>query len=1177
MYKTIFARFGNIKAGKFVDEETGEDLNDVAKVLSKFNIELYGAQGNMNDVGEILDTVGNKWSSFTEIEQNAIATAIAGTRQRENFIVLMQNYGKVAQYTATALNSAGTAESKFGAYTQGIEAKLNALTSAIGKFSLEFLDSDLVIETVEKLTDGVEWLSDNLWLLELALKAVFVVLMYQAGTKIMALGKNIVTFGGKLNKNTLSIKAWGNAWKTAMMSNPVGWIMAIYSALTMVEDFISSTFFPSIREQTRETLEEIQEFNEEITNTKNKMTEAKRAYDQVSVSLEENLKAIKELESKGSMTYVEEIELQKLKQVTLELERQKELANNSFVSSSVSYYKKLISSADELENKFSELQTLLSNEPDINDWEFQKEGMLLESALTTFGVPLAAADMLIDSDRKAYKSALEDFNDDVEEAQNTLTETLQLNPSAVLKLDEEVFEYLIPDESRRQAAIAQALFEAEQMYYEIAKMPSQIAMGVYGSKEEWDKALDDMATMLYEKSGVLGDAYKESFVASFAVTGFPQFEETKKQLEELASQGKLTEDALVDVDQWDEYSSALKEFGLDTDTILRIYNDRFYEALDTTEELRTSLESLKEQLKSLTGAFESLNGIVDEYNSSGSLSYETWKKLIDLEDKYLSALIDEEGQIRANNEALKEAIKLKIEEATLTRIEEYVENLAKAAKNGTLDSLLKLTSATETNTEARLKNVLAIIASNSALSRNKDQILAAIKAMLQMSQSISLEASSTSDAKDATEDWEKVLDYANTILDEQIEKLEKEQEALEKLTEEKIKAHEAEIKRLEEEKEALEEKNEEKNKELELEELERNLQKAKQRTMRVYHEGKGWVWEQDPEALQEAQQELDDFHTEQQIENIEDLIKAEEEKIEELENNLDKEIESYEERIKVIKDYKEEWNKVKTEHEKAQNEIVAQAKLGANAEKEILMGADGRLKVLESFKTGYTKALEAVAKKTETSAKRIDTAFGNILGQLEEFYAEEEKDAHTWMGLFPKTSFGSEVSSFVENLLKKMLKSQLSKFGIDLDIDKDHKDYGTLAEKVVSFVSGLAPSASPAYASGTLSAKAGLAAGLATVDEKGNELIVPKQGRYRMMEYGDTVVPHNLSQRLFEVASNPLRFIANALNSVKTPNLMSNSNQVSNSSIIHIGTIELPSVTNGENFVRQLQLIAANR
>ena len=79
-----------------------------------------------------------------------------------------------------------------------------------------------------------------------------------------------------------------------------------------------------------------------------------------------------------------------------------------------------------------------------------------------------------------------------------------------------------------------------------------------------------------------------------------------------------------------------------------------------------------------------------------------------------------------------------------------------------------------------------------------------------------------------------------------------------------------------------------------------------------------------------------------------------------------------------------------------------------------------------------------------------------------------------------------------------------------------------------------------------------------------------------MMEYGDTVVPHNLSQRLFEVATNPVRFVANALNSVKSPILSNNSNQNS-SSIINIGHIELPSVTNGESFIKELQIIAANR
>lgn len=86
MFKTIFARFGNIKAGKFIDDETGESLNDIAKVLSQFGIALYNAEGNMNDVGNILSTLANKWDKLNDTERNALATAIAGVRQRENFL-----------------------------------------------------------------------------------------------------------------------------------------------------------------------------------------------------------------------------------------------------------------------------------------------------------------------------------------------------------------------------------------------------------------------------------------------------------------------------------------------------------------------------------------------------------------------------------------------------------------------------------------------------------------------------------------------------------------------------------------------------------------------------------------------------------------------------------------------------------------------------------------------------------------------------------------------------------------------------------------------------------------------------------------------------------------------------------------------------------------------------------
>ena len=53
-FKTLFARMGNIKAGKFVDDETGENLNDVEKVLSKFDISLRKADGTFRDFDEVL-------------------------------------------------------------------------------------------------------------------------------------------------------------------------------------------------------------------------------------------------------------------------------------------------------------------------------------------------------------------------------------------------------------------------------------------------------------------------------------------------------------------------------------------------------------------------------------------------------------------------------------------------------------------------------------------------------------------------------------------------------------------------------------------------------------------------------------------------------------------------------------------------------------------------------------------------------------------------------------------------------------------------------------------------------------------------------------------------------------------------------------------------------------------
>ncbi len=131
MFKSIFSRMNQIKAGKFIDAETGEALNDVEKVLNKVGIAMRDANGEFISSEKIIDDVGSKWESFDSTTQRAVATAMAGTYQYNKLIALFENYSKALQYTEVATDSAGTAMQKFNdSYLGSLEAKQNTLQAS---------------------------------------------------------------------------------------------------------------------------------------------------------------------------------------------------------------------------------------------------------------------------------------------------------------------------------------------------------------------------------------------------------------------------------------------------------------------------------------------------------------------------------------------------------------------------------------------------------------------------------------------------------------------------------------------------------------------------------------------------------------------------------------------------------------------------------------------------------------------------------------------------------------------------------------------------------------------------------------------------------------------------------------------------------------------------------------
>lgn len=162
-WNTLIARISNVKAGKFVasqedmesedySEDEFEALNDVEKVLSAVGIKLRENYDTWRDTQDIIDDIGKSWKTWDKTTQNAVSTAVAGTRQREIFATTMQNYDQVAKYETIAENSYGSSQKKMEAYTNSLGAAQKRYQAALEEFSLRLNNTEILTKFYEMIT-----------------------------------------------------------------------------------------------------------------------------------------------------------------------------------------------------------------------------------------------------------------------------------------------------------------------------------------------------------------------------------------------------------------------------------------------------------------------------------------------------------------------------------------------------------------------------------------------------------------------------------------------------------------------------------------------------------------------------------------------------------------------------------------------------------------------------------------------------------------------------------------------------------------------------------------------------------------------------------------------------------------------------------------------------------------
>ena len=105
-FKTLFARIQGLKLGETLED--GTDLNKYSAALKSVGIDIKDVNGEIRDMDDILDEMGQKWTTLNKDQQIALAQTVAGVRQYNQLVALMDNWSFFQENLNTAMTSTGT-------------------------------------------------------------------------------------------------------------------------------------------------------------------------------------------------------------------------------------------------------------------------------------------------------------------------------------------------------------------------------------------------------------------------------------------------------------------------------------------------------------------------------------------------------------------------------------------------------------------------------------------------------------------------------------------------------------------------------------------------------------------------------------------------------------------------------------------------------------------------------------------------------------------------------------------------------------------------------------------------------------------------------------------------------------------------------------------------------------
>ena len=146
-FKTIFARINDLVEDG--TDEFGVSLGRVSSHLDAMGIHILDEEGNLRDLGDTLTEIGNKWQTYSQEQQVAIAQQIGGKRQWTQVTALFDNWDKYSSALNIAKDATGALQKQQDIYSESVAAHLQQLKTQWEGIYQELLNSKEIIAVVD--------------------------------------------------------------------------------------------------------------------------------------------------------------------------------------------------------------------------------------------------------------------------------------------------------------------------------------------------------------------------------------------------------------------------------------------------------------------------------------------------------------------------------------------------------------------------------------------------------------------------------------------------------------------------------------------------------------------------------------------------------------------------------------------------------------------------------------------------------------------------------------------------------------------------------------------------------------------------------------------------------------------------------------------------------------------